>query len=102
MTPEHLPRPIGSYDPDERLVTIYGDSLASRNAVSELVMALKDVHDPPSDFQKESARIGLRFAVSPRQEDDVFETFEQAVQWLVELHDRLRVYLPTLPPGPQA
>ena len=101
MSPEHVSRPIGSYDPMEPLLIPYGDLIAARNAVTELVSILRDRNDPPSEYRRESVRTGVRFAVSRDREPYVFDTFEEAVTWLVELRDRLRGYLPDLPPGPR-
>lgn len=96
---EHLPRPLGSYDPMEPMIIPYGDLIAARNAVSNLVLILRDEVDPPSEFQQESVRTGIRFSVTPDGQSHVFDTFPAAVEWLVELRDRLRGLLPDLPPG---
>lgn len=101
MPPEYLSRPLGSYDPSEPLVITYGDLLAARNAVSELVAILRDQTDPPSRYQQQSVMNGLRFAVLPDGQQSRFDTFEEAVEWLIELRDHLRGYLPDLSPGPR-
>lgn len=55
--------------------------------------------DPPSDYQKNSIKAGVRIAVPRDRETYAFDTFDEAVQWLIELRDRLRSLLPDLPPG---
>lgn len=77
----------------------FGDLLASRNAVVELIQVLTDQADPPSEVRRDSVRIGIRYAVPRDGEPYMFDDFEEAVDWLVELRDRLGGYLPTLPPG---
>lgn len=92
---EHIDRQ--TYDPHEPLVIAHGDLLAARNAVTQLVMILRDRWDPPSTYQRESVRTGARYAVEVDGPDE-FETFDEAVEWLANLRDRLRGYLPHLPP----
>ena len=96
---EYIPRPFGSYDPHEPLLIPYGDLLAARNAVVELLTILQDPRDPPSEFQRDSVRLGIRFAVEPDGKPTHFDTIEEAVAWIVALRDRLGTYLPDLPPG---
>ena len=99
MTPEHISRPFGSYDPMEPFVISYGDLLAVRNAVIELLTILRDPNDPPSEYHRESVRVGIRYGVVPDRQPYHFDTFDQALTWLVELRDRLGRLLPDLPPG---
>ena len=99
MSPEHISRPFGSYDPMEPFVVPYSDLLASRNAVVQLLTILQDRIDPPSEYHRDSVRLGIRFAVVRDGDPSHFDTFEEALAWLVELRNRLSSYLPDLPPG---
>ena len=101
MVPEHIPRPIGSYDPNEPLIIPYGDLIAARNAVAHLVTILRDQAQPPSEYQKQSIATGVRIAVTRPGEPYMFDTFDEAMAWLIELRDRLGQHLPTLPSGPR-
>lgn len=101
MSPEHISRPFGSYDPEEPLVISYGDLIAVRNVVGNFVTVLRDQVEPPSDFRKESLRLGIRIGVTKDREPYAFETFEETLQWLVDLRDRLTKLLPDLPSGPR-
>jgi len=96
---EYISRPFGSYDPHEPLVIPYGDLLAARNAVAQLLTILQDPQDPPSEYQRDSVRLGTRFAVEPDGKRTHFNTIEEAVDWIVALRDRLGSYLPDLPTG---
>jgi hypothetical protein len=100
-SPENVRRPSGSYDPEEPFVVTYGDLLAARNAMTELLRILSDARHPPSHFQCESVRTGLRYAVVPFDEPYTFTTVEEATTWLRDLRDRFTGYLPTPPTGPQ-
>ena len=82
--PEFIPRPLGSYDPTEPLVISYGDLLASRNAVIELIQVLTDQANPPSEFRRDSVRVGIRAGVPRDHEPYMFDDFAAAVGWLVE------------------
>lgn len=100
MGVEDIPRPHGSYDPDEPMVIPYADLIAARNAVSQLVAMLNDTLDPPSDFRKTEVQLGVRLAVVRDGEPHTFDTFSEAVTWLTELRGRLTRLLPD-PPLPQ-
>lgn len=102
---EDLPRPVGSYDPDEPLIVRYADVIAARNAVAQLINALTDQQNLPSEYRRQSVMFGVAAGVAagvmPDGQSQEFATFEEAVRFLAGLRDRLGGSLPFPGPGPR-
>ena len=99
-SPENDRRLGGPYDPHEPFIVSYGDLLAARNAVTELLLILRDTHHPVTLHQRESILTGLRYGVVPRDETYALGTVDDAVGWLRDLQGRLTGCLPIPSTGP--
>lgn len=63
------------------------DLIAARNTVAHLVLAPRDEVDPPSQFRRDSIRLGVRIGVAADDEPYSFEADEEAARWLIRLRD---------------
>lgn len=94
MHPENLPRPIGSYDPDEPLIVRYGDVIGARNAVAQLINALTDEQDPPGEYRQQTVQMCVAAGVERDEPGREFRSLDDTVRWLAALRDRLGECLP--------
>lgn len=92
--PDDLPRTLEDYDPDEPLIVRYGDVIAARNAVVQLIQVLQDTQDPPSPYREDVIRLSLATAVEKTGTGD-FATIQDAAEWLIALRTRLTRCLPS-------
>ncbi len=86
------------YDPEAPLGVPHSDVIAARNVVAQLVSALTDTGEPPSDYRKWRIQSAVAAAVAPEGNGE-FESFDEAVEWLRDLQHRMTSYLPFPTPG---
>lgn len=99
--PDRIDRPIESYDPAEPLIVPYGDVIAARNALGNLVACMEDHNDPLPEWRREMIRTTLAMAVDVDRDKSDLPSHEAATKYGRELLERLTSYLPGIPgPGP--
>lgn len=95
--PDRIDRPIDSYDPAEPLNVPYGDVIAARNAVGNLVACMEDRTDPLPEGRREMIRTTLATSVDVDLKKGDLPSHEAATKWARELLERLTSYLPGIP-----
>ncbi len=87
--PDRLDRPIEACDPAEPLIVPYGDVVAARNAVSNLINCLEDKHNPLPDYRQQMVMRTLASAVAVDEATWHLDTLDEATDWARELRTRL-------------
>lgn len=78
------------YDPNEPLLVRWADVIAARNAVAQLLLVVRQ--EELSEYRRFTLSGGLAMSVRSVERD--LQSDAEVEQWLEELRDRLRGYLP--------
>lgn len=97
--PDRLDRPIESYDPNEPLIVPYGDVIAARNAVANLVNCMEDQSTPLPEYRREMIARTLTHGAVQDLSSGALASHKEATEWAQALRKRLGSYLPWPGPG---